>query len=109
MLAHRQVEALDKGRVDLPTARREHLLDGRKGPEHHAVTHAHQAPPAHGLDHLRVEQPGPGHPAGLGRGPGGLTTCGLHPLPIVGIHLKRDNRWSIAYSEELISSTISAT
>ena len=26
-----------------------------------------------------------------------------------GIHLKRDNRWSIAYSEELISSTISAT
>jgi len=32
MLAHRQVDALDKGRVDLPTARREHLLDGREGP-----------------------------------------------------------------------------
>jgi transposase len=26
-----------------------------------------------------------------------------------GMHLKRDSRWSIAYSEELISSTISAT
>jgi len=26
-----------------------------------------------------------------------------------GIHLRRDSRWSIAYSEELISSTISAT
>jgi hypothetical protein len=27
----------------------------------------------------------------------------------LGIHLSRDSRWSIAYSEELISSTISAT
>ena len=26
-----------------------------------------------------------------------------------GMHLKRDSRWSIVYSEELISSTISAT
>src|SRR2546425_12385823 len=66
MLAHRQVEALDKGRVDLPTARREHLLDGREGPEHHAVPHAHQAPPAHGLDHLRREQPGQWQPPWLG-------------------------------------------
>jgi len=28
---------------------------------------------------------------------------------ILGIRLNRDNRWSIAYSEELISSKISAT
>jgi two-component system response regulator HydG len=42
LMRQRQLgDALDKGRVDLPTARREHLLDGRKGPEHHAVTHAH--------------------------------------------------------------------
>jgi hypothetical protein len=31
------------------------------------------------------------------------------PVARWGIHLKWDNRWSIAYSEELISSTISAT
>jgi hypothetical protein len=30
-------------------------------------------------------------------------------VPMLGIHLKRDSRSSIAYSEELISSTISAT
>ena len=27
----------------------------------------------------------------------------------LGFHLRRDSRWSIAYSEELISSTISVT
>ena len=31
------------------------------------------------------------------------------PLKYRGFHLRRDSRWSIAYSEELISSTISAT
>jgi class 3 adenylate cyclase len=30
-------------------------------------------------------------------------------LQIRGFHLRRDSRWSIAYSEALISSTISAT
>jgi hypothetical protein len=33
--------------------------------------------------------------------------CNLHLIS--GIHLKRDNWSSIAYSEELISATISAT
>jgi hypothetical protein len=37
----------------------------------------------------------------LGLGIGGLVQK--------GIRLNRDNRWSIAYSEELISSKISAT
>ena len=84
MLAHRQVEALDKGRVDLPTARREHLLDGRQGPEHHAVTHAHQAPPAHGLDHLRVEQTRQWQPARLRGGTCGLTAWRLDPVAEMG-------------------------
>ena len=30
-------------------------------------------------------------------------------LPHEGFHLRRDRRWSIAYSEELVSSKISAT
>jgi hypothetical protein len=30
-------------------------------------------------------------------------------MPTAGIHLNRDSQWSIAYSAELISSTISAT
>src|SRR5262249_57988093 len=65
VLADGQVEALNEGRVDLPTARRVHLLDGLKGPEHHAVTHAYQAPAAHRLHHLRIEQRRLRHPAPL--------------------------------------------
>ena len=30
-------------------------------------------------------------------------------FPFLSFHLRRDSRWSIAYSEELISSTISVT
>ena len=33
----------------------------------------------------------------------------IQGLTVGGIHVKRDSRWSIAYSEELISSTISVT
>ena len=58
MLADREVEALHKGRVDLPAAGRSHLLDGLQGSEDHPVAHPHQAPPAYRLDHLRREQPG---------------------------------------------------
>ena len=50
-----QVEPLDKGRLALLATGRQHLLDGRQGPEHHAVTHAHQAPAPHGLDHLGIQ------------------------------------------------------
>jgi hypothetical protein len=48
MLADREVEALHKGRVDLPAAGRSHLLDGLQGSEDHPVAHPHQAPPAYG-------------------------------------------------------------
>jgi len=65
MLTHRQGDALNACRVDLPAARRSHLLDGLEGPEHHAVTHAHQAPAPHRLDDLRIEQLRQGYPAGL--------------------------------------------
>jgi hypothetical protein len=33
----------------------------------------------------------------------------IQGLTVGGIHVKRDSRWSIAYSEELISFAMSAT
>jgi hypothetical protein len=84
MLTHRQGDALNEGRVDLPAAGREHLLDGLQGPEHHAVVHAHQAPPAHGLDPLGIQQLRQRHPARLGGWPCGLAAGRLHPVPLVG-------------------------
>lgn len=63
VLTNRQVDALNECRVDLPAARRSHLLDRLEGPEHHTVAHAHQAPPADGLDHLGVKQLRQRHPA----------------------------------------------
>src|SRR5687767_12566813 len=42
-------------------------------------------------------------------GHGGQTLLSQTTHALVGMPLKRDSRWSIAYSEELISSTISAT
>jgi len=80
MLTDIKVEALDKGRSDLPTARRKHLFDSCKGPKHHAVTHAHQAPAAHSLDHLGVEQAGQWPPARFGGRPYGLPTRELDPM-----------------------------
>src|SRR5437867_4747577 len=41
------------GGVDLPAAGRQHLLHRLECPEDHAMAHVDQAPPAHGLDHLR--------------------------------------------------------
>src|SRR4029450_8535880 len=65
MLADTEVKAFNEGCVDPPTAGRKPLLDGLQGPEDPPVAHAHQAPPADRLDHLRIAQPGPRHPAGL--------------------------------------------
>ena len=45
MLADVEIEALHESRVDVPAARRSHLLDGFQGAEHHAVPYPHQAPP----------------------------------------------------------------
>src|SRR5258708_24312415 len=63
MLAHGEIEALDEGGVDVPTTRREHLLDGLQSPEHDAVAHAHQPPPPHVLHHLPLPQLPPAPPS----------------------------------------------
>src|ERR687886_128505 len=73
MLAEGQVEALHERRIDLPTAGSQHLLDGLKCTEYDPVSHAHQAPPAYGLDHLGVEQLRQRHPARLWQRALGLT------------------------------------
>ena len=83
MLAYRQVEALDKRRVALPTARRQHLLDGFQGATHDAVLHADQTAAPHGLAHLRREQPGEGHPARFRRRAVGPPARRLDPLALV--------------------------
>ena len=82
MLTEVEGEALDEGGVDVPTTRREHLLDGLQGPEYDAVAHAHQAPTPYGLDHLRLQQPWQRHPAPLGQRALGLTPSRLHPGPL---------------------------
>src|SRR5438093_13071139 len=74
---------------DLPTAGREALLNGLQGPEHHAVTHAHQASAAHGLDHLGVEQPGQWHPAWFRRRALCPLARRLDPLTVVGQQRRR--------------------
>src|SRR3989442_15486687 len=83
MLTHRQVDALNECRVDLPAVRGEPLLDGLQGTEHDAVAYADQAPPAHGLDDLRIEELRQGHPAGRGCWIFVLSTRELYPLPVV--------------------------
>ena len=84
MLTDGEVEAFNEGGGDLPAAGRSHLVDGLQGPEDHPVAHAHQAPPAYRLDHLRIEQLGEGHPARLRGGACGLAALGLDPLPEMG-------------------------
>src|SRR6266849_641518 len=74
MLANTQVDALDEGGVDLPAAGRQHLLDRLQRAEHDPVPHADQTAPPHGLDHLRIKELRPWHPARLGRG-----ACALAP------------------------------
>jgi hypothetical protein len=41
----------------------------------------HQAASARGLEHLRLEQARPGHPAGPGCRASALAPRGLHPVP----------------------------
>src|SRR2546425_322950 len=108
MLANRQVEALNEGRVDVPAVRGQHLLDGRQRAEHDAVAYADQAPPAHGLDDLRIEQLRQWHPARLRRRAGGPAAWGLDPLAKVrqscgGILLEsvRQKPWDTALGQHL--------
>ena len=84
MLTDVEMQALHEGRVDLPAAGREHLLDRLEGAKHDAVCHADQTAPPHSLDHLRVKQLRQWHPARLGGRASSLTARELHPVPIVG-------------------------
>src|SRR5262245_11709910 len=86
MLANRKVNALNKRRIDLPTAGHQHLLDRLQRAEHDPVMHANQPPPAYGLHHLRIEQVGPWHPARLRCRALRPPTGGLHPVSKVRQH-----------------------
>src|SRR5216683_2611725 len=83
MLADREIDALHEGGIDLPATGREHLLDDLKGPEHHTVSDADQTATPHGLHHLRIEQPGPWHPAWFRRRALCPLAGRLDPLAIV--------------------------
>src|SRR5438105_13533029 len=83
MLTNREVGPLDERGVDLPAVRGEHLLDSLEGAEHHAMAHMDQTPPAYSLDHLRIAQPGQGHPTGLGHWALCLPAYWLYPVPLV--------------------------
>src|SRR5437870_13717273 len=72
MLADAQVYALHERRVDLPAAGRQHLLDRLQRAKDDAVAHPDHTAAPHGLAPLRIEELGPGHPAGLRRGTGAL-------------------------------------
>src|SRR6266705_5412090 len=84
MLTDGEVDAFNERRVALPAVRGEPLLDRLQGAEHDAVAYADQAPPAHRLDDLRIEELRQGHPAGLGRWTCVVSTWELYPLPVVG-------------------------
>src|SRR4029450_3702861 len=47
---------LNERGVDVPAVHGQHLLDSGQGAKHDAVTDPHQAPAAHGLDHLRIAE-----------------------------------------------------
>src|SRR5262249_17404076 len=83
MLAEGEVTAFHKRRIDLPARRSEHVLDGGQRAEYEATAHPYQAALASGLDHLDVEPPGQGHPAGLGRRACGPTALRLPPPCVV--------------------------
>src|SRR3989442_11739972 len=51
------VEPLHAGGVALPAMRSPHVIDGLQRAKNPTVTHPHQAPPAHGLDHLGIGFP----------------------------------------------------
>jgi hypothetical protein len=52
MLADREVDSLNEGRIDLPPLCGQDVLDLRKGAEDDPMLHANQAPPAVLFDHL---------------------------------------------------------
>ena len=83
MLADVEIEPLHEGRVDLAAERRQDIIDSVQSAKDHAVRHIDQAPAPHGLDLLRIQQPGLWHPAGFGS----RTLCPparrLHPLAVV--------------------------
>src|SRR6266446_7705595 len=95
MLTNREVDPLDDRGVDLPAVRGEHLLDSLEGAEHHAMAHMDQTPPAYSLDHLRIAQPGQGHPTGLGHWALCLPASWLYPVPIVREQCRRVRRESV--------------
>src|SRR5439155_16240334 len=66
LLAQAEVEALDEGGLDVPAAGRQHLLHRLQGAKHDPLPHADQTAPAGRVDHLRIQQLGPRHPARLG-------------------------------------------
>src|SRR5262249_50470397 len=70
--------------VDLAAKWSQNGIDGLQGAEHDAVAYADEAPPAHGLDDLRIEELRQWHPAGLGRWTFVVSTWELDPLPVVG-------------------------
>jgi len=84
MLADTEVEACNEGGVDLPATGRSDLPYRLECPEDHAMAHADQTPPAHGLDHLRIEQPGPRPPARLRHGAFAWAAWRLHPRAAMG-------------------------
>src|SRR6266851_4309206 len=79
-----KVDPLVEGSIALPAQWRQHVFNGRQSAEHHAVSHADQAPAPHGLDRLDVEQLWQRHPVRLGRWPFVLVAWRLHPGPIGG-------------------------
>jgi hypothetical protein len=83
-LAQAPIEPFDQCRLALPAAGRSPRLDCRWRAKHHAVPHRAEAPSAHGLDHLGVQQRRQRPPAGLGRRPSGLAPRRLQPGPAVG-------------------------
>ena len=81
-LADVEVESFHKGGVDGPATRRQDLLDGQPGAEHHAVFDPHDAPAPVRLHHLRIEQLGQRHPPRLGQGasaPGAVRGASTEP------------------------------
>src|SRR5262245_48124407 len=68
VLTESEMEALHKGRVDLPAMRSQHGLDSLQRAKPHAMPAPDQTPSAHGLDHLGIEPLRQRPPARLGHG-----------------------------------------
>jgi hypothetical protein len=84
MLTAGEVHTLNEGRVDVPTQRRQDLLDSGQGAEDHPVADTNQASAPVRFDHLGIAQLRYGHPARLGHGACGLPSRWRHPMTHVG-------------------------